>query len=196
MNIITEALPETVKVDGRVFFINSDYRVMIRFEKRMQDRRLDDAWKVSDTLRDFYKGEIPEDITKAWMEMIRFYLMGGELPTDEKSEKRRGLQQTSVYDWEVDSAYIFGAFYSQYGIDLNETEHMHWWKFLSLFKSLNSDNKIVEIMGYRATDLSKIKDDAERQRIANLQHIYAIPTNYTKEEKASIIGAVFSGGFR
>lgn len=84
---------------------------------------------------------------------------------------------------------------SQYHIDLNEIEYMHWWKFQALFRSLEDHNKIVEIMGYRAVDLGKIENKKERERIAKMKSIYALPQSYTFEDKVAMAGAAFGGGF-
>ena len=52
-----------------------------------------------------------------------------------------------------------------------------------MFKGLKSDNKICEIMGYRAIDISKIKDKEEKKRYKKLQREYALPDDRTEEEK-------------
>ena len=70
---------------------------------------------------------------------------------------------------------------------------MHWWKFHALFSGLTSSTKIVEIMGYRATDLSKISDKNERARLAKLKRIYDLPVNYSYEDKVAMAGASFGG---
>ena len=38
-----------------------------------------------------------------------------------------------------------------------------------MFEGLKSENKICEIMGYRAVDISKIKDKEEKKRYKKLQ---------------------------
>ena len=101
-----------------------------------------------------------------------------------------------MYSFEYDDGMIFAAFYDQYGIDLNDIEYLHWWKFKAMFDALKADNEIVKIMSYRATDLSTIKDKHERSRIARLQAIYAIPNNMSFDEKVSAAGAIFGGGLK
>ena len=71
----------------------------------------------------------------------------------------------------------------QYKIDLNSIEYMHWWKFKALFEGLTENTQIVKIMGYRAMDLSKIKDKEEKKRYKKLQREYALPDDRTEEEK-------------
>ena len=68
---------------------------------------------------------------------------------------------------------------------------MHWWKFKAMFNGLKSDNKIVEIMGYRAIDLSKIKDKEEKKRYKELKRIYALPDMRSQEQKESDFACAF-----
>ena len=79
----------------------------------------------------------------------------------------------------------------QYKIDLNNIKYLHWWKFKALFNSLNKNTHFVEIMGYRAMDLSKIKDKEEKKRYKRLQKIYALPDMRTEEQKEADFGKAF-----
>mgnify|MGYP001860472600 CR=1 FL=1 len=71
----------------------------------------------------------------------------------------------------------------QYNIDLNEIDYLHWFKFKSLFEGLDDDNRICQIMSYRAIDLSKIKDKEQKKKYKKLKMKYALPDNRTEEEK-------------
>ena len=64
---------------------------------------------------------------------------------------------------------------------------------MAMFKSLESHNKIIEIIGYRQADLGKITDKKERARIANLQALYRLPSEETTEAKIARTGAMFGG---
>ena len=52
-----------------------------------------------------------------------------------------------------------------------------------MFEGLKAENKICEIMGYRAVDISKIKDKEEKKRYKKLQREWALPDDRTEEEK-------------
>ena len=71
----------------------------------------------------------------------------------------------------------------QYKIDLNSIKYLHWWKFKALFKSLNEKTQFVKIMGYRAMNLSKIKDKEMKSNYKRMQKLYALPDMRTEEEK-------------
>lgn len=173
---------------------------MINLEKLILDTKEDSENRVKKIMQLMFTRDIPTDMEAAFDGIIYLYSCGN--PPDKKKQpqkKKNGnvdLKEKLVYDYEFDAPYIYGAFISQYRIDLNDIEYLHWWKFQALFKSLPSTQKIVEIMGYRATDTTQIKDNKERARIQKLQSIYALPQNLTSEEKIAMAGAAFCGGFK
>lgn len=195
MNIILDELPETVEIDGNSYFIDTDFRTLIIFEKIILDPSLGTREKVEQMLELCYTDGIPQNIQAACDAVFDIYRCGAPAKS-ERTQKKNGevtIRPKQVFDYEYDAPYIFGAFMSQYGIDLNEIEYLHWWKFQAMFKSLNSSNKIIEIISYRSQDLGEIENTAERNRIAKLQRQYALPQQYTQEEKVAMAGAVFGG---
>lgn len=193
-NLLIDPLPETVMVDGREFFIRSDFRTTILFELLIGDTELSQTEKLTQALVLYYD-DIPANHNEAIEQVLNFYACGKQ-PKKQGSAQRRNQIKPAVYSFEHDDGLIFSAFYDQYGIDLNEIEYLHWWKFKAMFDALKSDNEIVKIMSYRATDLKTIKDKHERNRIAKLQAIYALPSNMSYEEKVSAAGAIFGGGLK
>lgn len=196
MNLLLDQLPEYATISGEQFFVDTNFRTFIIFEIIMLDDKIGAREKVNELLGLCYTDKVPFDKESALNELLMLYSCGETL---RKSEARKNgnvvLKPRRIYDFRIDAPYIYGAFLSQYGIDLNEIEYLHWWKFMAMFKSLNSSNKIVEIMGYRAADLSKIESKSERNRIATLQQTYALPQNLSVEDKVAIAGAAFGGGF-
>lgn len=79
----------------------------------------------------------------------------------------------------------------QYGINLQTIPYLHWWEFKALFTGLKEDNLIVKIMGYRAMDLSKIKDKDEKKYYKKLKRLYALPDMRTEEQKEADFGRAF-----
>lgn len=194
-NMLLDTLPETVTVDGKEFFIDSDFRTTIIFEKIILDDTISSREKVEDAIELYFIDKVPHGYKEALNAVLDFYRCGE--PQSKKSVKKNGdieLKPKMIYSYEYDAKYIYGAFLEQYGIDLCDIEYLHWWKFQALFQSLKSNTRIVEIMGYRATDLNEIKNKDERKRIARMKQIYDLPTNLTREEKIAMAGAAFGGG--
>jgi len=182
INILLDELPEITPSGLK---IRTDFRESIKFELLMQDRNIKEEDKIRLALNLYYD-EI-KDVKKAVQDLIWFYKCG-EREVATKQTKEDNVKQ--IYSYEFDDEYIYSAFKDQYNIDLN-TENLHWWKFKALFKGLKENNKIVEIMGYRAMDLTKIKDKEEKARYKKLKKIYALPDMRTQEEKEADFGKAF-----
>lgn len=184
MNLI---LDKTNDITPNGFLIRDDFRESIRFELLMQDNKIDDKTKVALALKLYYP-EIPNNIEKAIEDMLWFYQCGKETKT---GRKERNNNTKQIYSYEFDDEMIYSAFMYQYKIDINSIEYLHWWKFKAMFEGLNKDNKIVEIMGYRAMDLSKIKDKEEKKRYKKLKEIYKLPDMRTQEQKEEDFAMAF-----
>ena len=188
MGLLTENIEEKVKSKVK-YPLKTDYRTAIKFEWLMQDGNIPDKEKIVGALLLFY-GEIPEDIEKAVEDILWFY--GGGKEENTKKEKKSDAKVQSIYSFEFDDDLIYSAFLDQYGLDLQINTELHWWKFKAMFKALKEDNKIVEIMGYRAIDLTKIKDKSEREKYRKLKKLYALPDMRSEEEKERDFNSAFS----
>lgn len=178
MNLLLDKLP----TDYEGLKINTNFRSFILFELLMQDNTLKKEEKIMLALKIFYDEDIT-DIKKAIDGILWFYRCGEEIKESKNVKIKENSNKKQIYSYEYDAKYIYSAFKDQYGIDLNEVEHLHWFKFKALFDSLKTENKICEIMSYRAIDLNKIKDKEEKKKYTRLQRAYALPDNRTIEEK-------------
>lgn len=171
-NILLDDLPR--KIDDLP--INSDFRVCILFELLMQDRAMSDIEKINLALDLFYPNQIL-DIKKAMENIVWFYACGKiNKKTEPKSHK-------IIYSFDHDADYIFSAFLSDYNINLNTIKYLHWWEFRALFNALTENTLFVKIMGYRAINLSEIKDKETKKYYRKLQIKYRLPDLRTDREK-------------
>ena len=144
MNILVDLLPETIEVDGDKYAINSDFRTGILFEELMLDNKLLDKEKAAIALRLYYK-VIPHDIDLAIEKIKWFYMTGKEPEKVSGGNEGPANKEKRIYSYEHDAEYIYTAFLSQYGVDLQDIERLHWWKFKAMFLGLKEDNLIVLI---------------------------------------------------
>ena len=191
-----DILPEYVNIDGEEYFIDTNFRNGIIFEKiAFSDIPIKN--KVAQLLPIFYTEQMPLNTTVAMETIIGFYSCGVETKKDTAPQRRKNgnvvLKPKMIYDYFHDAPYIYAAFLGNYGIDLNDIEYLHWWKFHALFRGLPSSAKIVEIMGYRGTDLGRIKSKSEQERIARMKEIYALPQELSFEDKVAMAGMAFGG---
>lgn len=182
-NLLIDRLPESVRVNGCEYEIEWNFRTAILFELLMNDPEYSDEEKIVHTLALYYPKEIPNDLEKALDAVIDFYLCG------EENKNTRGTSTNNSrkanYSFEQDAAYIYAAFLTQYGIDLNEIEKLHWWKFSALFQSLNEEQKICQIMYYRDADL-KGKSKSEKKFLKTMKEKYALRSNAQPHQKLTL----------
>lgn len=183
MNLLLNPTPLVVLIEGREYDINSDFRTSIQFELVMLDGNLTEEEKMEKALELYYP-VIPSNLIEA-VEQILWFYRGGKEELQMHSVGKGANRK--IYNYNFDDDYIYSAFLSQYGIDLNSIEYLHWWKFKAMFKALKEDNMIVKIMGYRSMDLSKIKDKEQRAYYKEMQNLYALPKSKEEIEKINAI---------
>lgn len=181
INLLLDNIDEVVKDRIKIDF-DTNFRIGIAFEIMMQNPKYSMQAKTYQALKLFY----PEmnkikDTKKAIDDIIWFYSCGKS--EEETSQKNRKGKNKQIYSYEFDNDLIYSAFKNQYNVDLEEIEYLHWWKFKAMFNGLKSDNRIVEIMGYRAMELSKIKDKDMKKHYKQLQEEYKLPDMRSEEEK-------------
>ena len=192
MNILIDIVPTSVDIEGEDYEINSDFRTSILFELLMQDEGLSDEEKIIQALELYYP-VIPQNLNEAVEQMLWFYRCDKEVR--ESKGKGTGKSSSQIYSFEYDDDYIYSAYLDQYGIDLQDIEYLHWWKFKAMFKALKEDNMIVKIMGYRSMDISKIKDKEQKEYYSKMKKLYEIPKSKNEVEKINDIEeALLSGG--
>lgn len=182
-NILTNKLPIEVNIDGVLYKINSDYRTSIIFSKLIEENDITEELTLK--VLKLYYPVIPKNIQQAINKIGWFYGCGID-ELEKESASTSISSNKKIFDFEEDAKYIYSAFLSQYRIDLQEIEYLHWWKFKALFESLNDDNEIVKIMQYRAMDLSKIKDKEQRKFYKKMQETYKLKEKICEADQKAL----------
>lgn len=171
INLLTEELPCSISVCGKNYPINTDFRVWIRVEEILSS----DISAADKILRCFSlifaSKDIPSSVDETLSSILYFLspfynTLGG---------KKTAKCNEPLFDFAFDSGLIYAAFLSQYNIDLT-SDHLHWWRFLSLFCSL-SPCKFTEVVRIRGTSLCDIGDKAQKSYIRKMKKIYRIPAS-------------------
>lgn len=180
MNILVDLLPDTVDVDGSKYIINTNFRIGILFEELMLDKSFDNEQKVYMALNLFYP-VLPNNIEKAVEQLEWFYRCGKDIKLGTKTKTENKVD--SIYSFEYDDEYIYSAYLTQYGIDLQDVKELHWWKFKAMFKSLDDDSRISKIMGYRAMQITNDMSDNDKKHYKQMKQVYALPDLRSEHEK-------------
>ena len=176
MSLLLDKAPETVVVDGRMLPIAVDFRTSIRFELLIQGS-LSGEEKVREALKLYY-GERPPETQEAVERLLWFYRCGADEP--EKGGGKSGASRPH-YSFEADAPYIYAAFRSQYGIDLQQAE-LHWWAFKALLLGL-TDCRFTEIVGYRSIEISEDMPKEQKKFYRKMKALYRLPDGRSAEEK-------------
>ena len=183
--------PEYAEVDGKTYKINTDFRIAIECNRIAEDPSINDYERAMAVIYILFGEEAlntPEHQEKLLKIALKFLACGKEV--EEKDNK----EQPDM-DFIQDMDYIEASFMSDFHIDLANTK-MHWWKFFNLINGLSNSefgnccilNRIRNLRNY---DLSQIKDNKERQKIAKAKEQVALKKykkeyNLTKEQEESM----------
>lgn len=176
MSSIFNVLPDSLSIDNQEYPIETDYRAWIRAYTILL-RDTTDEQKAADFcswLQDMFLPLTDAAITVT----MDFLLCGNHIETGGGGEST-----PPCFDFEMDSEYIFAAFWSAYGLDLS-VETIHWWKFMALFQSLPDDCQLCKIMRYRAIDIDTVPDE-QKKFYEDMKNRYALPHGETKRPKTA-----------
>ncbi len=178
MNILIEQLPSAVEIDGEIYELNTDFRTCLSIILAYEDLELTIHEKHGIMLQLLYK-EIPDNTDKACKLGVKFLNCG---------EDQEGVSDSDgigrLYSFEKDAVYIYSAIKQSHGIDLEEVDYLHWWKFSYMFLDLKEDcffNRLIHLR--RQKKLGKLTKE-ERELYYKIKDIVDIPEARTSEEQS------------
>lgn len=166
MNILTDALPETIDISGVMYQINTDFRTCLKTIMAFEDPELTPQEKTSILLSNLYS-EIPSDLETA-RQQANLFLNGGKVGNEDDEPSPR------VYSFSKDANFIFAAFRQTHGIDLQK-ETLHWWEFLSLFMDLGSETTFCQLVSLRKRIKTGKASKEERQAAREMGDLIEVP---------------------
>ena len=183
--------PEYVKIGDKKYKINTDFRVAIECNNIAQD---DSIGNTERPLAIIYKlfGDEGLENPQDWEKLLELGIKYLSLGKDTS-----GVDNNTEIDMDFseDMDYIEASFMSDYNIDLANTE-MHWYKFYNLINGLSNSELgnccvLNRVRNLRTFDLSQIKDNKERERLAKAKEMVALKNTkkeveLTKEQEESM----------
>ena len=169
-----------IQIENTIYTANTDFRIAIRCNEIAQDNTIGDYERVLGIICTMFGPEAlnnPNHYEKLLKWVQKYLLCGKEL---EKIDEQPDMDYIEDYD------YVIASFQSDYGINLDETE-MDWHRFSTLINGLSNSEIgncciLNRIRNLRNLDLSTIKDNKERQKIAKAKEQVALK-KYKKEKK-------------
>ncbi|MEE7582319.1 MAG: bacteriophage Gp15 family protein [Oscillospiraceae bacterium] len=185
INLLYEKYPTELIINDISYPIVTNFRNWIAFFDMINDDILEPKDKVIASLK-WFKGETPNDLEKAYNELISF--ASAEELYSKPTQSNRKSSTKQILSYLYDSPYVLGAFLQIYGINLQNIDYMHWYEFRALLDALPEDTPLKKRMSYHAINISSIKDKAEKKRIKDIQRSIALPS---RELSAFDIGNQF-----
>jgi hypothetical protein len=172
VNILTDALPETIDISGEIYKINSDFRTCLKIIMAFEDETLTGYEKQIILLSNLYQ-TVPAN-TQYAISQANLFLNGGKSDSDEG-----GDGSPRLYSFIKDANFIFAAFRQTHGIDLQKAD-LHWWEFLALFMDLGGETTFSNLIGLRKRVKNGTATKEERQAAHDMGEAFEIPEPDTR----------------
>lgn len=175
MNILTDQLPTAIRVNERIYDVNSDFRDCLRIILAFEDPDLAPLEKQLVLLENLYTEPVaPGDTAKAIKEGVRF-LDGGSDDAGEDCKKPR------LYSFAKDAGLIFAAYQQTHKIDLQNAEYLHWWQFMTLFMDLGESTAFCSLVGLRKRVKTGKASKEEKQIAREMGDLFDVPEVDTRD---------------
>lgn len=178
MNVLIDKFPTKVRINEKIYDLNTDYRVGLRVMFAFEDDDLTYQEQITIMLQLLYK-EIPDDLQKACEMAVKFLDCGD-------TNKEGDGECIRLFSWQKDAKYIYSAIKQAHGIDLEEQGYLHWWKFVYMFLDLNENCFFNRLVGLREKQKKGKLTPEERAYIVKNKAIVELPMKLTAEEKLKI----------
>lgn len=189
--LLTGNLPVSFLIGGREYPISSDFRTMLEMEEIFSAESLTDGEKAEQALLLFY-GMIPEPIEEAVDRLCFFWKCGREEKRGRRGSAGEDGNPPPIYSFIHDAGLIYGAFLTQYGMDLSR-KCLHWWQFMALFESLEEERELKEVMRCRAVEIKGDMPQAQKDYYNAMKRRYALPLSAGEERLRSALEAALMG---
>lgn len=162
--------PEYVKVDNKLYKINTDFRIALECNKIAEDENIGDYERAMAIIYKLFgeKGFNCENQNKLLELGIKYILLGNE-------EKGFKIDSDDKFELDFDKCIglIKSSFKFDYGYDPYELSYLHWYSFYNDLHNLSSSefgtccalNRIISILNADGKDL-KGKD---KEKLRNTQ---------------------------
>ena len=178
--LICDPLPCGVTVGGKRVRVLTDYtRWLVVWE--VLSSSLPGRLKAELCSSAVVEGDVNLDDWEDFINAFAAFLLQKD-KINEESCGGASYHGEKLFDFAADSELIFASFLAEYGIDLTK-EHMHWFKFMALLKSLSPDSPLMRTVRLRQTDTSEIEDDKLRRQIRRAKNAVRIKEKERNDEQ-------------
>lgn len=178
--------PQYVKVDDKLYKINTDFRIALECNKIAEDENIGNLERAMAIIYKLFgeDGLDCENQNKLLELAMKYLLLGRE---------QKSLKNDSRDKYELDFNKCVGlikaSFKFDYKYDPYELEYLHWYDFYNDLESLSTSefgnccilNRIVSIL---EQEPKEIKDSKQRQKLIDAQKL--LKEKYCKKQEKKI----------
>lgn len=175
MNLLTDAPPLSVTIDGEAYRVRTDFRDCIRVLIACEADDLTRQEKIYSVILGYFYLDTPHDAEKA-LAAAQIFLNGGHIYEGESGPR--------TFDLAKDSESIYAAFRQTHQIDLT-TASLHFWQFLALLRGLDNESDFRQLCGLRYRLETNTATPEERKAADKMPDLINLPQRDTRtlEEK-------------
>lgn len=173
-NILLDRLPQ----DFEGYLIRTDFGIGVQIALCGADQELSD-WEKTATMMSLLYGRGGPDFETSMRGLSWYMSCGKEVESDGDD------RADAVMSFDADDIRIYSAFRAKYGIDLQK-DRLHWFQFMSLLQDL-SGTAYSDVINLRQMNPSDV-DPKKRAEFARIKKRFALPNEYTEEEREAIDG--------
>lgn len=174
--------PTSVKANGKIYRLNTDFRVAIECNRITMDKSITNAEKSLAVIYLLYgdEGLEHDEDYEELLKLAEKFLLCGKDPRETYQREEPDM------DYIQDEKYIESSFKYDYQYDPYKMEYLHWWEFFNDLNNLSNSEMgdcciLNRIRNLRNYDTSKIKDYKEREKIEKAKKEVALKKNVKRE---------------
>lgn len=172
--------PHYANIDGKKVKINTDYRVALACIEAINDDEITDVERAFAVTSLLFGAETEIiDMAEA-LKKANYFLSCGKKDSTETNE--------IVMDFIQDEEYIRTSLRTDYNINLNEIEYLHWWEYCELIHGLTDKCILSKIINIRQIDESEYRDAKTINKIRKAKKAVELKKTheikYNDDEKA------------
>ena len=175
--------PQYVKVDDKLYKINTDFRVALECNNIAEDNSIGDLERAMAIIyKLFGEDGLNCENQNRLLELAMKYLLLG----NDKKEPKNENKEKYELDFNKCIGLIKASFKFDYKYDPYELEYLHWYDFYNDLESLSTSefgnccilNRITSILNQEPKE---IKDNKQRQRLIEAQKL--LSQKYCKQKE-------------
>lgn len=120
------SLPTQAKIGKNIYDLNTDFRVMLKIFRALEDASLPEILRWQVALKLFFRQEVcPRDRQEAMEYLVQFLCCG-----------KQGTDAKPLIHWDLDADAIIAGVNAAAGQEVRTLPQVHWWTFLSWFHAM------------------------------------------------------------